>query len=351
MHSLSQKYIEALSFNAGELATMRAIGEHRGKQALYFKQSPEALESLRQIAMIESSESSNRLEGIIVPHKRIEALILKKTTPKGRSEQEVTGYRDALTLIHESGEHMPFTTNVILQLHSIVYRYLATPGGRWKHVDNEIVERYPDGTRRVRFRPTPANQTSEAMEKLTHEYSALTSTGQDSLMLVPLAILDFLCVHPFLDGNGRVARLLTLLLLYHHDYQVGRYISLERVFEQTKESYYETLQASSHGWHEARHDAKPWMTYFWGVLLRAYREFEERVGTVTTGRGSKTEQIRLAVQRRVGPFAISDIEATCQGISRDMIRLVLRQMRDEGVILPKGKGRGAKWIKKEDRKP
>lgn len=346
MLSLNHKYTEALSFDAEQLATLRAIGEYCGKQALYFRQSPEALESLKQIAIIESSESSNRLEGIVVPHKRIEALVLKKTTPKNRSEQEVAGYRDALDLIHQSGEHMPFTTHVILQLHSIVYRYLPTPGGRWKPVDNEIVERYPDGTRRVRFKPTPAHQTPGAMERLTHDYKELSATGQDPLIIVPLTVLDFLCVHPFIDGNGRVARLLTLLLLYHHGYEVGRYISLERVFEQTKESYYETLRASSHGWHEAEHNAKPWMTYFWGVLLRAYREFEERVGTVTTGRGSKTEQIRLAVQRRIGPFAISDIEAACQGISRDMVRRVLRQMRDEGVILPKGKGRGAKWIKK-----
>ena len=350
MYSLDQKYIEALSFNAEELATLRAIGEYRGKQTLYFKQSPETLEGLRQIAMIESSESSNRLEGIIVPHKRIEALILNRTTPKGRSEQEVAGYRDALDLIHQSGEHMPFTTNVILQLHSIIYRYLPMPGGRWKPVDNEIVERYPDGTVRVRFKPTSAHQTPEAMERLTHDYNDLMPAGQDPLIIVPLAVLDFLCIHPFIDGNGRVARLLTLLLLYHHGYQVGRYISLERVFEQTKESYYATLEMSSSGWHGGRHDVKPWMTYFWGVLLRAYREFEERVGTVTTGRGSKTEQIRLAVQRHIGPFAISDIETVCQGISRDMVRRVLRQMRDEGAIIPQGKGRGAKWIKQEDRR-
>ena len=350
MRSLDEKYLDSLSFDAEQVTNLRAIGEYRGKQALYFKQSPETLESLRQVAIIESTESSNRLEGITVPHKRIEALILNNTTPKNRSEQEVAGYRDALALIHESGEHMPYTPNVILQLHSIVYRYLAAPGGQWKPVDNEIVDRYPDGTRRVRFKPVSAQETPGAVELLTKGYTTISARGQDPLIVVPLAILDFLCIHPFMDGNGRVARLLTLLLLYHHDYQVGHYISLERIFEQTKESYYETLESSSQGWHERLHDVKPWMTYFWGVLIRAYQEFEERVGSITTGRGSKTEKIRLAVQRRIGPFAISDIEAECHGTSRDMVRLVLRRMRDEGVIVRQGKGRGAKWIKKENRK-
>ena len=352
MNSLFPKYLDALFFDAEQAATIRTIGEYRGKQELFFKQSPEALKNLKQVAIIESSESSNRLEGIIVPHKRIEALVLKNPTPKNRSEREVAGYRDALGLIHGSWKDMDFTTNVILQLHAMMFRYMPSPGGSWKPVDNEIVERNPDGSIiRIRFKPTSAHLTPGAMEELSKQYKeSITTNKQDPLVIIPLAILDFLCVHPFLDGNGRMARLLTLLLLYHFDYQVGRYISLERVFEESRESYYETLEESSKRWHEGKHEVKPWLNYFWGVLLRAYREFEERVGTVTTGRGSKTEQIRLAVQRRIGPFAISDIEAGCQGISRDMVRLVLRQLRDEGAIIRQGKGRGAKWIKKEDRK-
>ena len=166
------------------------------------------------------------------------------------------------------------------------------------------------------------------------------------MVVIPLAILDFLCVHPFRDGNGRAARLLTLLLLYHFEYRVGRYISLERIFEESKETYYETLERCSQGWHQGKHNAYPWMDYFWGVLLRAYREFEERVGNIRTGKGSKTEQIRNAVERRIGPFAISDIESDCPWISREMIRLVLRQLRDERAIVLQGKGRGAKWIRK-----
>jgi Fic family protein len=189
--------------------------------------------------------------------------------------------------------------------------------------------------------------TPAAIESLVKRYQEATNLHrQEPLIIIPLAIFDFLCIHPFLDGNGRVARLLTLLLLYQCGYQVGRYISLERIFEESKETYYETLEKCSKGWHEGQHDSFPWMTYGWGVLLRAYREFEERVGDIRTFRGSKTEQIRRVINQKIGPFAISDIEADCQGISRDMIRNVLRQLRDKGVLLPQGKGRGAKWIRK-----
>lgn len=316
------------------------------KQALFFKQSPEALKSLQLVAKIESSESSNRLEGIELPHKKIEELVLKDIAPKSRSEQEIAGYRDALNLIPESGEHMPFTANVILQLHGILCRYLANPGGRFKLTDNAIIENHPDGTKRVRFTLTKAHLTPNAMEQLTQNYSnAAQENKHDALILVPLAILDFLCVHPFSDGNGRMSRLLTLMLLYQFNYQVGRYISLERIFEDSKESYYETLEASSHHWHSDKHDVRPWLNYFWGALLRAYREFEERVGVITTSRGSKTELIRSAVNRKIAPFSIGDIESDCPGISRDMIRQVLRKMRDEGEIAVSSGGRGALWQK------
>ncbi len=299
--------------------------------------------------MIESSESSNRLEGITASHKKIEALVLKHSMPGNRSEQEIAGYRDALALIHESGPHMEFTINVILQLHSMLYRYMPNDGGRWKMTDNEIIEKNPDGTvARVRFRPTPAVSTPFAMEDLTKNYKySIFNLQQEPLIVVPLAILDFLCVHPFTDGNGRTARLLTLLLLYHFDYQVGKYISLERIFEESKEGYYETLEYCSQGWHESKHDVLPWLNYFWGALIRSYKEFEERVGTIGTGKGSKTDQVKEAIARRINPFAISDLETECPGVSRDMIRNVLRQLRDEGFIVAQGKGRGAKWKKKK----
>ena len=344
MSSLTIEYLDKLIFTAEQISILRSLGEYRGKQALFFKQSPEALKSLQLVAKIESSESSNRLEGIELPHKKIEELVIKDTTPKNRSEQEIAGYRDALNLIHESGEHMPFTPNIILQLHTILCRYLANPGGRFKATDNEIIENHPDGTKRIRFTPTKAHLTLNAVNQLTENYSVdVKEQKQDALILIPLAILDFLCIHPFSDGNGRISRLLTLMLLYQFNYQVGRYISLERIFENSKESYYETLEASSQNWHADKHDAKPWLNYFWGALLRAYREFEERVGVITTSRGSKTELVRLAVNRKIAPFSISDIESDCPGISRDMIRQVLRKMRDEGLIIASSSGRGAVW--------
>ncbi len=346
MHSLSDRYLEKLNFTHEQASTMRLIGEYRGKQALFFKQSPETLETLRLVAKIESSESSNRLEGIELPHKKIEELVLKDTPPKSRSEQEIAGYRDALNLIHESGEHMPFTTNVILQLHGILCRYLPNPGGKWKANDNEIIETTPDGTKRIRFVATKAFLTPTAMDQLTQEYAAAIEQQKiDPIILVPLAILDFLCIHPFTDGNGRMSRLLTLMLLYHFDYQVGHYISLERIFEESKESYYETLEICSQNWHEGEHQITPWLNYFWGVLLRAYREFEERVGVITTSKGSKTELIRNTINRKIAPFSIGAIESDCPGISREMIRVVLNQMREEGLIKSIGKGRGAVWQK------
>ncbi len=349
MQSLNSNYLKSIDFSSGELATLRAIGEYKGKQELFFKQSPETLKSLQQAAIIESSESSNRLEGITAPHNRIEAIVLKKTQPKNRSEQEIAGYRDALALIHESAEHMNFSANVILQIHSMIYRYMPDPGGRYKMTDNEIVEKDAQGNViRVRFKPVPAFKTPQAMEDMVQYYQEAMKVPQsEPLVIAPLAILDFLCIHPFKDGNGRCARLLTLMLLYHFGYQVGRFISLERVFEDSKETYYESLEASSKNWHEGKHNVHPWLNYFWGTLLKAYREFEERVGTIQTGKGSKTEQIRAAVNRRIKPFAISDIEVDCPGTSRDMVRLVLRQLKNEGAIKPQGKGRGAKWVKKQ----
>jgi len=344
VHSLNPTFLARLRFDANHAATLRAIGEYRGKQALFFRQAPEVLKKLRQVAIVESSESSNRLEGVTVPASRLKALVIKHTMPRDRSEQEVAGYRDALGLIHESARQMPFSPNVILQLHTTLCRYMPAPGGRWKSADNDIIERHPDGTVRVRFKPVPAHLTTIAMDDLTSSYAEAVRDGkQDALVLVPLTILDFLCVRPFNDGNGRIARLLTLMLLYQCSYEVGRYISIERVYEETKESYYQTLEASSHGWHEGRHDVFPWLEYFWGVLLRAYREFEARVGQVRSGRGAKTNQVREAVLSRRELFSISDIETLCAGVSRDTVRLVLRRLKSERMISPTGKGRSAKW--------
>lgn len=343
--SLAPQLLDSLQFSAQQLSTLRQLGEYRGKQALFDRQRPEVLESLRTVAIVESSESSNRLEGITVPRERLKKIVLQSTRPTDRSEQEIAGYRDALSLIHESWQDMPVSINVLLQLHSMLYRYHAAEGGRWKMVDNQIVERSPGGEiTRVRFKTVGAVQTPQATEEVFGHYRLSADQGRyEPLVLVPLLVLDFLCIHPFTDGNGRVARLLTVLLLYQHGYQVGRFISLERLFEDSRESYYETLEASSAGWHETKHDVNPWMNYFWGVLLRAYREFEERVGEVGGGKGAKGEQVRAAIARRVVPFQISDLERDCPGVSREMIRVVLGQLREEGAVALEGRGRGARW--------
>lgn len=347
MRSFQTTYLAALTFQPDDLSTLAQIGTYRGKQELYAQQAPEMLEALRRSAVVESIESSNRIERVEAPRERIRSLVEHRTRPENRSEQEIAGYRDALDLIHESAEHMPFTVNVVRQLHQTTFRYSASEGGSWKMTDNDIVERNPDGSiHRVRFETVSAVETPQAMEDLVDAYRrAVQQDAVEPLVATPLAVLDFLCIHPFRDGNGRVARLLTLLLLYHHDYWVGRYISLERVIESSKETYYETLEISSRGWHEGVHDVRPWLRYFWGVLLRAYREFEERAGSIESG--TKTEMIRQAVERRIVPFAISEIEEELPNVSRDMIRLVLRQLRDEGVIESSGVGRGARWRRRE----
>ena len=344
MQSLSPDYLAKLRFDAQQLATLRALGEYRGKQQLFVMQSPEVLSDLREVAVVESTESSNRLEGVVVAAHRLKSLVLKNAMPRSRSEQEVAGYRDALSLIHESGEQMPFSEGTVLQLHGMLYRYMPQPGGHWKATNNDIIERHADGSSRVRFHPVAAHLTPMAMADLIARYRlALGQHLADPLVLVPLVVLDFLCIHPFPDGNGRMARLLTLQLLYHFDYVVGRFISLERIFEESKESYYETLEASSQGWHAAVHNIAPWLDYFWGALLRAYKEFEERVGTIERGRGTKGDRVRSEILKRQWPFSISELEEACPGISRDMVRVVLRAMKAEGLIAPTGKGRAAKW--------
>jgi len=347
MKSLELKKINSLTFDRETVSSIKRIGEFKGKQELFYKQSPEVLKCLVENAKIESTVSSNRIEGITAPQKVIEGMILKSVAPKNRSEKEIAGYRDALALIHEVHENMPFTTNVILQLHTMLYRYEGEDKGRWKTSENEITEISSDGTKRIRFKPVSAFDTPRYMDLLIEHYKiAMEKERVEPLVVIPLTVLDFLCVHPFNDGNGRTARLLTLLLLYHFGYEVGRYISLERIIEESKETYYETLGKSSTGWHEGKHDVFPWLDYFYGVLLRSYKEFEDRVITVKTGKGEKADMIRNSVMSKFLPFSISDIQKECRGISRDMVRLILRQMRDEGIIVSTGKGRSAKWIKK-----
>lgn len=352
MRSVNLNFLNSIRLSPREARSLGALGEYRGKQALFARQTPEILESLRRVAQIESTESSNRIEGVVAPRARVEALVEGEAQPENRSEQEIAGYRDALEMMHESAQHLALTVPSVLQMHRMLYRYLPVDGGEWKRNDNRIVETNDDGSiKEVRFEPVSAKDTPEAMESFARNYARATQVPDiEPLILIPLAVLDFLCIHPFTDGNGRVSRLITMLLLYHYDYQVGRYIGVERIIEESKITYYEALKASSQKWHDGEHDPHPWLNYFWGMLIRAYDEFEERVGEVRSKKVSKSEQVRLAVERRPGLFAISDIERECPHISRDLIRNIIREMRDEGAIIVKGKGRGAKWIRNPDAK-
>lgn len=266
MMSFEAGIVESMPITHRLLRIVREISEYKGKQELFKSQSPQVLETLRQVAIVQSTESSNRIEGVTAPPERIRALVARKTKARNRSEQEIAGYRDVLNTIHTSAADMPFTANVVLQLHRDLYQFLPGEGGHWKPVDNEITETGPGGEKVVRFQPVPAHATPDAIRRL-HEYThRLQQSGEiEPLLLIASYVLDFLCIHPFRDGNGRMARLITLWLLYQAGYEVGRYISLEQIVERTKESYYDTLYRSSVGWHEGRHDLMPGSNTCWGL--------------------------------------------------------------------------------------
>ncbi len=346
MQSFESGFIERQPISQNLLQTVRMIGEYKGKQELFKQQSPQVLETLQQLAVIQSTESSNRIEGITAPTQRIQKLVAHKTTPKDRSEQEIAGYRDVLSTIHANHASMSFTPGLVLQLHRDLTQFLPGSGGAWKQSNNDITETLPDGTKFVRFKPVPAYLTTDAMTQLHQRFNALQQGEEiEILLLMPTYILDFLCIHPFRDVNGRMARLLTLLLLYQAGYEVGRYISLEQVTEQTKESYYDTLYNSSQGWHEGQHTLLPWWEYFLGVVLSAYRHFEERVGTVTTSKGAKRETVLNAVERLPRQFQYADVERTCPGISRPTINRALAELRQQQRIRCIKPGRDAVWEK------
>ncbi len=346
MKSFFPGFLERLPISHRVISTMRTIGEYRGMEDLFKRQTPQVLETLRQAAVIESTESSNRIEGILAPRDRIAALVAEKTTPRNRSEQEIAGYRDVLNTIHDNFAHMEPKPNLVLQLHRDLYRFLPAEGGRWKIADNQITETRLDGTRVVRFQPLPASGTPAAMDDL---YAGLRdawgSEEIDRLILIAAYVLDFLCIHPFLDGNGRMARLLSLLLLYRAGYEVGRYVSLERVIEESRESYYDTLFRSSQGWHEGSHDLRPWLEYFLGVVIAVYREFERRAGEISAPRGAKTQMVLEAVRRLPREFRLRELEERSPGVTRDMVRVVLNGLKQDGRIVCEGRGRGAVWRK------
>lgn len=346
MRSFEGGFIERQPVTQSLLLAVGALREFKGKEALFKEQSPQALETLRQAAIIQSTESSNRIEGVTAPLKRIQAIVQEKTTPQNRSEREIAGYRDVLNTIHANHEHIPFKTGMVLQFHRDLFKYTDAPGGAWKSADNAIVEVHPDGTRIVRFRPVAAHVTPEYMERLHELLESRWDEGKiEKLLLIPAYVLDFLCIHPFRDGNGRMARLLTLLLLYRAGHEVGRYISLEKVVEESKETYYESLGRSSQEWHEGKHDLLPWTDYLLGVLIAAYRKFEERVGVLAAARGSKTEMVLGAIGQMRGDFSVSELQAKCPGVGLDLIRRILRREREGGRLECPDRGPAARWRK------
>jgi len=332
-----------LQLPAGVVWLMNSISEYKGKQELYTRQSPQALNALIEMALIESAESSNRIEGITVERKRLKPLVIGHSKPRDRSEEEVAGYRKALDLIHRKHNTLDISAQTILELHRLSHTG-AGDAGEWKKKDNEIIRKNPDGTVAVIFKPVSAAQTPAMIKQLCLSYRhGIEQLRYPALYAAACLILDFLCIHPFRDGNGRVSRLLTLLALYHQGYEVGKFISLERIIEESKETYYEALEKSSRGWHSAKHDIEPWLYYFLGTINSAYREFEQRAGSVKAPRGAKTEIVRQAINNQLGEFSISDIEKLCPGISRDMIRMVFRQLQKEKKIVCLGKGQSARW--------
>lgn len=329
---------------AGQMA---ALGRFQGRQELYRHQAPQVLETLREIAIVESTEASNRIEGITVPLHRLKAL-MAQAIPETRPEAEIAGYRDVLARIHTGQVSLPLTTDLILALHADLYAYVPGQGGQWKQQDNIIRQILPNGREVIRFVPLPADETPEAMEELCQRLGETWEAEQvDRLVIIDAFILDFSCIHPFPDGNGRMARLMTLLLLYAADYQVGRYISLERIIEGTKETYYEALLGASQRWDTGHHDLTRWHQYSLGVLLYAYREFEARVGKLATLPGIKREAVLAAFQAFDSDhtFTVSELERICPTVSRATIRRVLDELRERERVECLGRGRAAKWRK------
>ncbi|MZP30992.1 cell filamentation protein Fic [Heliobacterium undosum] len=349
MMSFRNEKLEKASWPNSIISLLTRIAEYKGKQALFERQIPEILKAMKETAVIQSTEASNRIEGIHVSTRRITALVQEKSEPKNRSEAEVAGYRDVLKLIHESAQYIPVNENVILQFHRDLLNYATGAGGSWKASENYIRETLPSGETRVRFQTVPAVMTPDAMKELTERYEHVKNQGTvNELLIMAAYILDFLCIHPFPDGSGRMARLLTLLLLYRSGYEVGRYISLEKVIEEDKEHYYDALHRSSLGWHEGKHVLLPWTEFFLTMLLKAYQRFEDRVGVVSEAnrkRGWKEEKVQEVVLSMLADFSFSDIQERCPGISRPTIQKVLNRLARQDMIVCIEYGRNARWRK------
>lgn len=333
------------------------IHEYKGKQELYLRQKPVELEKLVEIAKVQSTESSNRIEGIVTTSSRIQALVRDKTTPRNRDEKEIAGYRDVLNTIHESHDYIPLRSNYILQLHRNLMQYTDSAlGGKYKVTQNYLVETKEDGTQFVRFTPVPPYETETCVIAICDAYQKITDIQKiDPLLTIPVFITDFLCIHPFNDGNGRMSRLLTLLLLYHSGYIVGRYISIEKHIEKTKNAYYDALEESSKNWHEGNADYSAFIKYMLGVILASYREFEMRVDALSkpdeSGRSlvksSAIDIVKVAIETKIGKFTKTEILNICPTLSKSSVELALKKLIKQGEIKKYGAGKGTYYLRSE----
>ena len=340
MRTFNYSQIKEQKWDSELLGYIAAIYKEAGKQELYLKQRPEELEKLVGIAKIQSTEASNAIEGIVTTSTRIRQLVEEKTTPRNRNEQEIAGYRDVLGIIHESFDVIPITQNYILQLHKILYSHMNNPiAGRTKNVQNYISATYPDGHTETLFTPLSPFETPDALDRICGEYNRVIGNMElEPLIAIPVFVHDFLCIHPFNDGNGRMSRLLTTLLLYRSGFYVGKYISLEAKIAQHKDLYYDALAASQIGWHEGTDDPVPFIKYLLSTILAAYRDFEDRFALVETKR-SALETVRLAAQNKIGRFTKQDIRELCPSLSLSSVEGSLRKLVEDRELKREGKGK------------
>lgn len=328
------------------LGLISAIYKEAGKQEMFLKQRPADLDKLVEIAKIQSTESSNAIEGIITTNTRIRQLVEEKTTPKNRNEQEIAGYRDVLSIIHENSDAIPVTRNYILQLHKILYSHMNNPiAGRTKTVQNYISATYPDGHVETLFTPLSPYETPEALDMICAEYNRVIGNMElEPLIAIPVFIHDFLCIHPFNDGNGRMSRLLTTLLLYQNGFYVGKYISLEAKIARNKDLYYDSLAQSQVGWHEGNEDVLPFIKYLLGTILAAYKDFEDRVSLVET-KLPVLEMVRRASMNEIGRFNKQDMRELCPTISDSSIESALRKLVESGELKKEGNGKNTCYFR------
>lgn len=338
-----EKWKELLTPEIVPLLT--TIHEFKGEQNLFIEAHADELEHLLEVARIQSTDASNRIEGIYTSEERLKLIALDKTMPKTRNEFEIAGYRDVLNTVHNSYEHIPIKSSIILQLHRDMYKFSAgEAGGRYKINDNVIREEDAEGNQRVRFVPVPAWETPEMIENLCVAFDEVVKDeAADPLLVIPMFILDFLCIHPFGDGNGRMSRLLTLLLLYRAGYIVGKYISIEKLIEISKDTYYEALEESSMLWHEGKNNYEPFVKYILGVIVNAYKEFSSRVILLTTSNLSKPERIREVIKGTVGTITKSEIMKKCPDISHITVQRALAELQANDDIIKIGGGRYTKY--------